>query len=79
MSYTKIMQCKEITSKEAENIIDSRKPLGTFWLKENKLYIAIDNNTGDAWTEEFNTKEECFQYLCGTDLESYATYRKESN
>ncbi|HCL4480312.1 TPA: hypothetical protein N2D99_002400 [Clostridium botulinum] len=69
MSYTKTTECKEITINEASEIIENRKPLGAFWLKENKFYIAIDNTTGDAWTEEFNTKEECFQYLYSNDLE----------
>ena len=54
---------KEITSKEARTIIKTRKPLGVFWLKENGWYVAIDNRTSDAWTENFRTKEECFNYL----------------
>ncbi|MDU4596466.1 hypothetical protein [Clostridium botulinum] len=60
---------KEITSKEAENIIDSRKPLGKFWLKENEFYIGIDNETGDAWTEEFKDKSSCIEWLIGKESE----------
>lgn len=29
------------------------------------LYIAVDNSTGNAWTEEFNTLAECWKYLLG--------------
>ncbi|MGL4573011.1 MAG: hypothetical protein ACRCVJ_18370 [Clostridium sp.] len=58
---------KEITSKEAETIIETRKPLGLFWLKENGWYVAIDNSTGDAWTEDFRTERECIDYLKGSE------------
>ncbi len=57
------MKIKEITQSEASEIIDKRKPKGLFWLKENGFYVAIDNSTGDAWTEAFKTKKECFDYL----------------
>lgn len=62
------MEFKEITSKEAENIIETRKPLGEFWVKEDGMYMAIDNRTGDAWTENFKTKKECFDYLKEGDI-----------
>jgi hypothetical protein len=29
------------------------------------LYVGIDNSNGDAWVEEFKTKEECFNWLRG--------------
>lgn len=57
------MKVKKITQKQATKIIDKRKPKGLFWLKEGEFYVAIDNSTGDAWTEEFKTKKECFDYL----------------
>ena len=39
---------KEITSEKADEIICSCKPLGKFYTKEEDLYVAIDNSTGDA-------------------------------
>lgn len=63
------MEIKEITSKEAGNIINSRKPLGKFWLKEDKTYIGIYNETGDAWTEEFKNKDSCIEWLMGEEGE----------
>lgn len=53
----------EITNKEALSIIETRLPLGNFWLKENDKYVAISNEDGNAWTEEFDTMEECMDYL----------------
>lgn len=52
-----------VDDKKATKVIDNRKPLGRFWLMSGKKYVAIDNSTGDAWTEEFETEKECFEYL----------------
>lgn len=60
---------QEITKEEASEIIETRIPIGRFYLIENGLYIGIDNETGDAWTEQFKTIEECFRWLYGEDLE----------
>lgn len=58
------LEIKRVTKEEASNIIDTYKPLGKFYRKENNnLYIGIDNSTGEAWTEEFKTKEELFNWL----------------
>lgn len=54
---------KEITREEAHEIIDKYEPKGLFYLKENGVHVGIDNTTGDSWTEEFNTKEECIAWL----------------
>lgn len=56
-------QIKEVTNQEAMEIIDTRQPRGLFWTMEGNIYVAIDNLTGDAWTEDFTTKEECLEYL----------------
>lgn len=67
---------QEITEEEAHELLSSCdndpvecKPFGKFFVKEfhsgNMIYVAIDNEIGCAWTEEFNTKEECFKYLWG--------------
>ena len=47
----------------AERIIDTRKPLGLFYLLDNGIYIGIDNSTGDAWTEEFTSLYQCKKWL----------------
>lgn len=55
----------ELTPEQASEVIDTRKPPGLFWLKEGDKYVGIDNRTEDAWTEEFDTKEECLNWLRG--------------
>jgi hypothetical protein len=31
--------------------------------EESKKHIGIDNTSNDAWTEEFDTVEECMNWL----------------
>ena len=61
----------EVSKTEASVIIadPTKSPRGKFWLYEDGGYVGIDNHTHDAWTEEFNTKEECFAWLAGKDIE----------
>lgn len=59
---------KKIINEEASKIIDDRNPKGKFYTiektQENKImYVGIDNTTGDAWTEEFESLNECKTWL----------------
>ena len=47
----------------AENIIDTRKPQGLFYLLDRGVYIGINNTTGHAWTEEFTNLYLCKKWL----------------
>lgn len=38
-------------------------PPGLYWANESGKYIGIDNSTGDAWVEEFETLQECIRWL----------------
>lgn len=57
------MEIKLVTREEANQIFDTREPMGLFYEIDGDSYIGIDNSTGDAWVEEFKTKEECFRWL----------------
>ena len=59
------MEIKYISRDEASKIIETRKPRGLFYETDNGFYVGIDNSNGDAWVEEFKTKEECFNWLRG--------------
>lgn len=41
------------------------KPDGNFYCydKKNKEYIAVDNTTGEAFTESFKDKKSCLDWL----------------
>lgn len=53
----------EVSPVFADSIIESRKPLGQFFVSYDNLCVGIDNSTGDAWTEEFPDLRSCFQWL----------------
>lgn len=59
---------QEITIEQALEIIETREPLGLFLTKDGGKYVAIDNTSWDAWTEEFTDKKQCMDYLLGYDL-----------
>lgn len=59
---------REITEEEAMQIIEERKPIGRFYEIDGCVYVGIDNSTGDAWIEEFSSKEECIAWLEGKGL-----------
>lgn len=54
-----------IDQQKASEIIETREPRGRFVLYEGNEVVGIDNETGDAWTEEFPDMLECLSWLCG--------------
>lgn len=60
-------QIKEVSSDEARDIINNRKPLGLFLQKDGNVFVAIDNSTGDAWTEEFKDRKSAEKWLLTAD------------
>jgi len=56
-----------ITNKEASGIISKREPRGLFCYIDitngKEKHVGIDNRTGDAWTEEFDSLCQCQRWL----------------
>lgn len=52
-----------IKNDRLHKIIDERKPQGRFVSYQDTLWVAVDNRTGDAWTEDFNTLHEALEWL----------------
>ena len=53
---------------DMERVIDERRPLGSFLCIEEegeRRYTAVDNETGDAFTESFRTEEAAKLWLAG--------------
>ena len=54
----------EVTRELAMKIIETKEPIGLFMaLWEDEKYVGIDNNTGQAWTENFDDIESCISWL----------------
>ena len=54
---------KRITPEKAAEIIEGGEPRGLFLCKDNGIFLAIDNITGDAWCEEFDRYSDSINYL----------------
>lgn len=48
-----------------EKVIDERLPLGLFLTRDAKVWVAVDNSTGDAWTEDFKILLTAILWLRG--------------
>lgn len=57
------MEIRRITTDEASDIIATYEPRGLFYLQVGEKFVGIDNSTGYAWTEEFDTLPECREWL----------------
>lgn len=58
-----------ISAAKAIDIVVIRDPIGLFICRDilHKLYVAIDNSTGDAWVEEFKYYEDAVKWLSGQE------------
>ena len=54
---------EEVGHLQAKQIIRSRRPLGKFWAKSGYMILAINNTTGNAWLEYFETVEAAESWL----------------
>lgn len=67
------MDIKIITPEEATNIVTPRddgkcSPIGLFIVPYDDMIVAIDNSTGEAWSEEFPTLTDCYRWLRGEEI-----------
>lgn len=60
------MEIEQVTPFTAAVIIDTREPRGKFWTTdESGMFVGIDNEHGEAWTEEFDNQKKCLKWLRG--------------
>ena len=55
-------------------VIHNYEPRSKYYAKTinrqgEMIYTAVDNSTGDAWTEDFKTRQEAIDWLKGKDYE----------
>jgi hypothetical protein len=63
-----------VDNETADKIIETRKPKGSFITIEDDKIIAISNESGDAFTEEFQNMDVACQWLHG-DLDTEEAYK----
>lgn len=54
---------KKLKPIHARAVIETRCPLGLFYVHENGVYVGIDNSTGHTWVEEFASLRQCKEWL----------------
>ena len=59
------LHIQKVNLERMMNVIDFRTPLGLFLTKEGCKWVAVDNSTGDAWTEEFRWRHQAVRWLRG--------------
>ena len=61
----KKFKIQRVSSEFLGQVIERRIPCGLFLTKEGHKWVAVDNTTGDAWTEEFPRKRQAIRWLRG--------------
>ena len=54
---------QRVCQEYADQVIETRHPLGSFYTFAGGIYTGIDNGTGEAWTEDFSSYDECMKWL----------------
>ena len=61
----KKLKIQRVSPERLRQIIERYAPRGLFLAKEGRTWVAVDNTTGDAWTEEFYRKRQAIRWLRG--------------
>lgn len=61
---------KKLKPIHASVVIETRRPMGLFYVYENGMYVGIDNSAGHAWTEEFTDLHQCKKWLRNPSMPS---------
>ncbi len=59
------VKIKRVSPDFLGKVVEDRIPCGHFLAKEGRKWLAVDNSTGDAWTEEFTWKRQAVRWLRG--------------
>lgn len=54
-----------VSTARLREVIQSMAPRGLFLAREGRRWVAADNTTGDAWTEDFSRKRQAVRWLRG--------------
>lgn len=74
------MDIKKVSESKILEIIETRQPKGIFYCLEQGMYIGVDNRDGNAWTDEFLYRNQCFSWLKDEeyeDIKESKTYDNE--
>ena len=55
----------KVTPQYGENVVQTHLPIGRFWYRAGNLYVGIDNQHGEALTDEFSSFEDMEKWFHG--------------
>ena len=58
-------EIQKVRPERLREMMCSSLPRGLFLTKEGRKWVAVDNSTFDAWTEEFTHKHKAIRWLRG--------------
>lgn len=60
-------EIQRVGTEQIRKVIAGYSPRGLFLARENGRWVAVDNRTGSAWTEEFHRKRTAIRWLRGKE------------
>ena len=58
-------EIQQVTARRLREIIQKYIPRGHFLAREGQRWVAVDNSSGEAWTEDFRQKQQAIRWLNG--------------
>ncbi len=59
------LEIKQVSPERLQEIVRRYAPCGCFLAWDGRKWVAVDNSTGDAWTEKFRWKHQAIRWLLG--------------
>ncbi len=59
------MEIQIVDTTVLDSVIETYQPKGLYLAYDGKWWIAVDNSTGSAWTEDFGNQSTAINWLRG--------------
>ena len=60
---SELQRVKQVSEEQLRRVIQTYAPRGLFLAREGGVWVAVDNSTGYAWTEEFRSRRKAVRWL----------------
>lgn len=57
------LKVQSVSREELRGVIVNYQPRGLFLARDGRRWMAVDNSTGHAWTEEFKCRHKALHWL----------------
>ena len=60
---SEIQRVEQVSEEQLRRVIQTYAPRGLFLARAGRAWMAVDNSTGYAWTEEFRSRRKAVRWL----------------